>query len=97
MKTIPLYVENIVVSFECPCCGEQVECDVNNIAEPNMSADSVSDSENSDSDEVECECGCSFTITNYANMNERNIEVEDGNGNIIKPIEVTYDHIDESI
>lgn len=97
MKTIPLNVENIVVSFECPCCSEQLECDVNNIAEPNMFADNVSDGENSDSDEVECECGCSFIITNYANMNERNIEVEDSNGNIIEPSNVTYEPIDESI
>lgn len=97
MKTIPLHVENIVVSFECPCCGEQIECDINNLAEPNMSAENASDSENSDSDETECECGCFFSVTNYANMYERNIEVEDGKGNNIEPVDVTYDDIDESI
>lgn len=82
MKTIPLLISNITVQFDCPYCGEMLSCEINDLAEPNMFADNAADSENAGEDEVICDCGHSYTITNYANMNERNIEIMNNQENV---------------
>ena len=84
MKNFNVNIEQLIVKFTCPICGDTIEKDVTeSIPVPDWSAEHATDSENSDSTVVVCEsCGKEFTIEIFKNIYEGNVRIayydEDG-------------------